>query len=341
MRREIRWLCKVAAAGMFTLTVACNDDEQHDDPPLPQEDGEAEETGVEPDRSYPLTGENIEEKGQTPYRPLAVVISNARDARPLSGLGEADIVYEVLTEGAVTRFVALYHSEQPERIGPVRSAREYFIDIAQGYDAMFIAHGWSPGSERRLQAGEIDHLNGMEEDEPIFIRDAERSAPHNSYISFTDVIEGLKSMGFPIEREIDPLFIEETPLEGEMAADVTITYRDVSTAGYNYDEVDGHYLRTSDGTPMHDAETGEALTADNVLIAEAAHEVVDDEGRRSIELDAGGRALLLQDGEMRELQWENDGGRILPTDGEEIAPLKEGATWINIVPSLDQVTIDS
>ncbi|WP_374701220.1 DUF3048 domain-containing protein [Thalassobacillus sp. C254] len=74
-------------------------------------------------------------------------MNNHPEARPQSGLQHADVVYEVLSEGAVTRFVAIYQSQQPVRIGPVRSARGYHINLANGFDAFFVTHGWSPEAE--------------------------------------------------------------------------------------------------------------------------------------------------------------------------------------------------
>ncbi|MDE8721632.1 DUF3048 domain-containing protein, partial [Alistipes putredinis] len=77
---------------------------------------------------YPLTG--LEADGNVQQRPLAVVVNNHPKARPQSGLSKADIVIEALSEGPITRFLAIYQSEMPEAAGPVRSAREYFIDLA-------------------------------------------------------------------------------------------------------------------------------------------------------------------------------------------------------------------
>ena len=78
------------------------------------------------------------------------MVNNHPKARPQSGLHKADIVYEILAEGDVTRFLPYFQSEKPENIGPVRSARDYYIDLAKGLNALYIAHGYSPEAKKCL-----------------------------------------------------------------------------------------------------------------------------------------------------------------------------------------------
>ena len=112
--------------------------------------------------TFPLTGIGAAEEPTT--RPIAVTINNHPDARPQSGISKADIVYEMLVEGDATRFLAIFQSNIPETIGPVRSARDYFIQLADGYDALYIAHGYSPDAHQMLNSGVVDHFNGMQYD---------------------------------------------------------------------------------------------------------------------------------------------------------------------------------
>ena len=96
------------------------------------------------------------------------MVNNHPLARPQSGLNKADIVYEIFAEGNVTRFLAIFQSEQPEKIGPVRSARDYYIELAKGYDSLYIAHGNSPEAKKMLDNGYIDNLNGLYYDGTLF-----------------------------------------------------------------------------------------------------------------------------------------------------------------------------
>ena len=131
----------------------------------------------EPMEQAPLTGEMVEEKVNA--RPVAVMVNNDIKARPQSGLHKADIVYEVLAEGDITRLLAIFHSEMPETVGPVRSSRAYFVDLAKGYDPLYVFHGWSPGAKEKIQAGEVDGINGLTYDGTLFKRASFRKAPHN------------------------------------------------------------------------------------------------------------------------------------------------------------------
>ena len=112
----------------------------------------------------PFTGERTAEEITT--RPVIATINNHPLARPQSGLAQADVVYEMLAEGDVTRFLALYQSEIPESIGPIRSARSYFIDIAKGLDAFYIAHGYSPEAKSMLEKKVVENINGMQQEKP-------------------------------------------------------------------------------------------------------------------------------------------------------------------------------
>ena len=103
-------------------------------------------------------------------RPVLATINNHPLARPQSGISEADIVYEFVAEGNVTRLLALFQSELPEEIGPIRSARDYFIHIAKGLDAFYVAHGYSPDARALLQTDFVDNVNGMQYDGTLFKR---------------------------------------------------------------------------------------------------------------------------------------------------------------------------
>ncbi|WP_026701522.1 DUF3048 domain-containing protein [Salibacterium aidingense] len=286
------------------------------------------------DETEPLTGEGTDEV--SPYRPVAVMINNHPKARPQTGINKADIVYEVLTEGDMTRFLAVYQSEQPEELGPVRSARDYFIDLAAGYDSLFVAHGWSPEAKQMLQSGAAPYLNGLFHDGTLFQRSSERQAPHNSYITFEDALQGLSSKGYEMEQDVSPNHFKEEGYSDSTASeaeDVSIWYRDKYVVKFSYDEEEEQYERSSDNTAAIDTATDEQTAVKNIFIVEAPHRVIDDKGRREIDLSSGGEGLLLQNGKALTVQWKKEEGRILPVkDGQDI-PFAPGKTWINVIPS--------
>lgn len=331
-----KWV--LASAVSFLLLTGCSKNEEaakeHKEKEV--EDVQKEET-PEFSAFYPLTG--IGTNNEIDGRAVAVMVNNHPKARPQSGLNKADIVYEVLAEGNVTRFLAIFQSEKPEKIGPVRSAREYYIELAKGYDGLFIAHGYSPDAKEILDSGDIDHLNGMEYDGTLFKRADFRAAPHNSYITYEAILEGADKNNYSIKHPPSAIpFLskeEQAKLDGLPGAKVTVAYMNDPkfTATYEYDSSSGKYKRFSDGEQTIDYESKEPVLMDNVFIVETDHQILDDAGRRQIDLTSGGKAYLLQKGFLREVQWTNNNGRILPVVNGEVGGLVPGKTWINIVPA--------
>lgn len=296
---------------------------------------------------FPLTG--MQTNQAVMDRPFAVMINNHPKARPQAGLQEADIVYEALAEGDVTRFLAIFHSQKPSFIGPVRSARDYYIELSSGYDALYICHGWSPEAKEILESGTVDHLNGLFYDGSLFERVSFKKAPHNSYISYENIMKGAKLKGYETKEKIEPLlFHEDSPvIEGESAQRVSIAYSKgtISKVEYVYNNKDERYDRFTSNEQLIDYNTKKPVQIDNLFIVEMDHQIIDQAGRRDIDLTSGGRGYLIQKGKARVVQWENKDGKILPYEDGNQVPLLEGNTWINIVPSSpglnDMVSIQS
>lgn len=289
--------------------------------------------------AFPLTGLMTEDEEATRARPIAVVINNDPKARPQSGLNEADIIYELLTEGGITRYLAIFQSEKPDMVGPVRSARPYFIELANGYDAFFVAHGYSPEAKTMLNSGVIDHINGMNYDGTLFQRVSFRKAPHNSYISYENIKKGAEMNQYSLNETVSPLPFLSKDEAAQIQADeqsheITVRYSNSYAVAYYYDESEKHYTRFTGQEQTVDYETNEPLTLENIFIVEADHRVADEAGRRVIDITSGGDAILLQNGMVRYVQWTNENGRIVPTasDGEEVG-FVPGKTWIHFVPT--------
>ncbi|USK28925.1 DUF3048 domain-containing protein [Bacillus sp. CMF21] len=322
---------------LLAMCTACNKEEESS-PPKTDDVKEEETSAPSVERNiYPLTGLRSDEKeGQ---RAFAVMINNHPAARPQSGLQQADIVYEVLSEGNITRFLAIYQSNQPAAIGPVRSAREYYVDLSTGYDAVFISHGWSPQAKETLENGKLDYLNGLFYDGTLFWRADFRKAPHNSYISAENIKEGAELNRIDLQKQPKPLPFadtKETP-KGDSGLEAIVRYdqSDVWNSEYKYDKQTEKYLRYSNNEQTKDLETGEAIAVNNLFIAEMKHQTIDDYGRRAIDLTSGGKGILLQKGVSRQVEWRNIDGRILPYLNGEPIGFVPGKTWINIVPALE------
>src|SRR5690625_2486555 len=145
---------------------------------------------------YPLTGVGTDEGVDN--RIVSVMVNNHPKARPQSGLSQADMVFEILAEGDITRFLALFQSEQPDVVGPVRSAREYYFTLADGYDALYVYHGAADFVNDMIINRGIPSLNGAQYDNNghLFKREDFRKAPHNSYLLFDGVYDVAEQKGY-------------------------------------------------------------------------------------------------------------------------------------------------
>lgn len=286
---------------------------------------------------YPLTG--LEAGDDVNNRAVSVMVNNLPAARPQTGLSEADIVFEVLAEGNITRFLALFQSEQPEIVGPVRSAREYYFELAKGYNALYLYHGSAKKVEKLLQASGVDSINGAlhDDDKVLFKREDFRVAPHNSYLLFDAVYDQAEADGFEIESKEKPLpFLNDADeIKGEPAEHVQINYASsgTPTVEFTYDATNDTYLRYNDNEQTVELSDDTPIEVQNVFIVEMDHEVIDSEGRRAIDIKSGGKAYLIQEGKVQNIEWQNSAGRIIPfKDGEEVSFAK-GKTWINVIPT--------
>ena len=325
------WLMLVL---IFVVLTGCSGNKEETIIEKPK-DTDEEVVDTKPLNTYPLTGVGTDE--EVDHRAVSVMINNHPKARPQSGISKADIVYEVLAETNITRFLAIYQSEFPENIGPIRSARDYYIELAKGYESLYIFHGWSPDAKKLIQSDYIDHLNGLTYDGTLFKRSSERKAPHNSYTTYENILKGAEKEGYKMEGNTPAYTFfndDETGLiSGEEYTVANISYGSADyDVTYKYDAATEKYTRYTAGVKTEDDETEDPVLLDNILIVEAVHKVIDNKGRRKIDLSSGGDAYLLQKGKRLEIKWENKDNRIVPVSGGTEVKLVKGKTWINIIP---------
>ncbi|MFD2445161.1 DUF3048 domain-containing protein [Bacillus sp. CGMCC 1.16607] len=334
-----KWIVIGSALGL--LLTGCSDNEKTAKPvnneskiEKPQQNDAGEK--IYP-YTFPLTGIGSEVAVDT--RAVAVMVNNHPKARPHSGLHKADIVFELLAEGDVTRFLAVFQSEKPEKVGPVRSARDYYIDLAKGLNGLYIAHGYSPEARKMLESGYIDNLNGMVYDGTLFKRSSERKAPHNSYITYENILKGAEKNHFAMNIQPPSYkFYKKNEIEsiqGKEAKSVMVSYFSSAlfNAIYDYDDTLGRYKRYSNGEQTIDYESKEPVLIDNIMIIEMQHKLLDSVGRREVNLTSGGNGYLLQKGKWNEITWGNVDGQIVPFQNGSEARLVPGKTWINVIPT--------
>lgn len=290
-------------------------------------------------KTNPLTGELVTE---LPSRPFILSTDNDSSlARPQSGISMADIVYEFPVEGGSSRLEPIYYSKVPGKIGPSRSARPYFIDMAREYKAVFVHHGWSPQAKKYLESGVIPYISAFSYNS-LFYRSSDRSAPHNSYTNGEDVWKTIEKEGWDEQQEPRKFqFLSDgQSQQGESATNIHIDYR-VNKNTYEYSKKTGLYKKFVGGTEYTDKETGKQITTKNILVQKVKSKVLDAKGRLEIDMTAGGEAILFTNGVAVEGTWSRQDldspTMFTDKDGKEMK-LNVGVTWIQVVD--DTVTVE-
>lgn len=283
----------------------------------------------------PLTGLPVDKEIKT--RPIMVMINNHAKARPQSGLNQTDVLYELLAEAEITRFVAIFQSQRPEIIGPVRSIRPYFMEIGQLYDALIVHAGGSNDGYAELKKQHVEHLDEITNAGAYFWRDKSRKAPHNLYTSTEKIEAGAAHKGYATSYTLPSYtYLDEQEQPGGEASsgfDVTFLIKSYKVS-YKYDGATGKYLRSINGKPHVDLKSGEQLSAANVIIMGTDHKVLDSAGRREVRLTGSGPAWVFRKGTLLKAEWERqtqgDAFRY-KLNGEEIK-LAPGNTHVLVVP---------
>lgn len=223
-------------------------------------------------------------------RPIAVMIDNHIDAMPQAGLLEADIVYEIIVEGGETRLMLILQDKDLDKVGPIRSARHYFLDYALENDAIYVHYGWSPQAQSDIKTLGVDNINGIYESAESFWRVSDKYAPHNAVTSMEDIKKIADRNGYRDTTDQDPVLnyvVAEVNLEdGEVANTVTIPYSYVNTVEYKYDEDLKEYVRYSRGEKQVDWDTGKTVTTKNIIIEKIENSTLNDgtdKGRQTID----------------------------------------------------------
>lgn len=279
-------------------------------------------------------------------RPFAVVVENQIDSRPQSGLSQADIVYEALAEGGITRFLAVFQSQDVKSIGPVRSARTYFNDWAQELAAIYVHVGGNSDALYYLHHG-IPGVSDADQfyNGDFFTRIVSRQAPHNVYTS-TDMLRKLAArQGFSMKKSYDDYLFKDDQPAGDAAAAKSISI-DFSEPAYlvqwKYDPITNTYQRYQAGSAAVDAGNGKNIYVKNVIVQRVANWPVASDTPYAISMGTrtGGSAQIFTDGNETDSTWKIVNGRtkFFDQSGNEIK-FDRGEFWIEIVPPGNAVTV--
>lgn len=281
----------------------------------------------EPEIHYSqLTGEEVE--ADVAERPiLGVIIENTPAARPQTGLADAGIVIEILTEGGITRTLALYQEDMPDVVGPIRSLRPYFVEAVAGFDASVAHVGGSGEALQMVKDKDIKSLDQFRYSDPYY-RSDDRVAPHNMYAQTQDLRElqdeldhGRSSFG-EIPRSKD------NPSEEPVVSNVTIEFSGPDyEVEFRYQKADNSYVRYLAGESHLDAVSGRPVTVNNVVVV-----LLPGNGEA---ITGTGDALIFKDGKVFEKRWQkedfDDRISMVNEEGRQIR-LNKGKTWFAVIP---------
>lgn len=282
--------------------------------------------------------------GQEAYPPRAVMIENHPDARPVSGISKASVVFEAPVEGGITRFMAMYDATTTlDEVGPVRSARPYFVDWANGFRAAYFHVGGSPESLEKIKS--LTSFVDVNEFAygSSFWRDNRRGAPHNVYTGRErmDAVLGRKSGGAGSgyagqatgTRAIEAWHFIDAASSSDRGdvVKIRIPYGGSYNVTWNYDVERGVYVRSQSGEIQKDRD-GSIVEAENIVVIKTDQQVLDEIGRLRVRTTGSGEAVAYRDGKKFVLRWRRMAGepmRFESTDGTEFL-FTRGRTWIQV-----------
>jgi len=371
-------LYTLISISILILMTSCKDAKEVEEPIKPTEEGEVEEIKIIKEIKIEkiLKGEEepleptfeelsgprskysgVEDLSQTVNeRPIAILIENLCEpagqcVRPQDGLADADIVIEVTDEGGITRYIAIFGADKiVNEIGPFRSSRPYYSEIAFGFDPLFVHFGASGmGYEN------IDHLGILDlcaaRTKAPHWRDTSRGldSEHTAYTKTTDLRQAAKDLGYGLEGGKSPLKFKADALEDERGEEdiiiIDIT-RPPYQAKYVYDKESNSYTKYVGGVLHTDRKLGKQIIAKNLVvqITDITHDISSEKGHMVVRTTGYGDALFFMDGKVIEGYWGRtsvaDPYLYLDKEGRPIG-FNVGSTWISFIPSLENVSSTS
>ena len=347
------------------LLLAAGCSQQGSDPEEPEQEEvfveeqiiEEEEVDPVPEgmAASPLTGLWIPEE-MADIRPVAMQINNIRVAYPQSGIGQADIIYETLAEGNITRLLAVFHHYDAEKIGPIRSARHYYLDMAANHDALYMHYGGSPQAYSYISQMKAPNLDGLPKPDGVLSwRDPERKAiprmfEHSVFTSKELIEEAWDVSGY--RRETREGFHtglvfkkEPSPPYGQRADAVAIPFTSNYISSFDYDAQTWEYTKYA-GDELHmDALTDEPLRFTNIIVQRTEIYLIpgDDAGRREVKIIGSGTGYYISQGRAVSIEWKKpaygEPTLYIETKTGKPVMMNPGKTYIAIVPERQTVTL--
>ena len=290
----------------------------------------------------PLTGEAGYNEELIGNRPVMVVVENHPQSRPQWGLTSSDIVFEMVAEGGITRMILMYAdaSRLPDKIGPVRSTRHYFLDLAEGYDAIFTHFGQSTYAKQQLANHDIDNINGYF-DGSYFSRDKSRNvdSEHTAYTTKEWVIKAIENKEYrtTLKDGYDNAFSfnidGDRVLKDGSCVTATVSFSSSYTYTLDYDKQENVYYSSLNGNPFMDS-NGTQQNFENIVILYTNISAISGDTKNRVDFDLSeGEGRYISNGSYEDISWKKgdstDMLKLYDSEGEELK-LNTGRTYIAI-----------
>ncbi len=278
-------------------------------------------------------------------RPYAVMINNINVARPLqSGLQDAYIIYEIIVEGGLSRYMALFMDTKTERIGSIRSARHYFLDYALENDAIYVHHGQSPQAKSDFSNLNIDRIEVNNTSTGFRDKTLNVSSEHTLFTSIerlnsgTSNIRTKRNKDLLLNYSVDPVDLSQDD-NSIVATNVVIPYSSATKPSYIYDAENKVYKRYVNGKENVDYVTNEQYTFKNIITYKVKNYTLNDgenKGRQGINNIGTGEGYYITEGYAIPIKWEKTSREsqtiYTKLDGTKLK-VNDGNTFIQIEPT--------
>lgn len=283
-------------------------------------------------------------------RPFAVMINNISTARPLqSGLQDAYIIYEMIVEGGITRYMALFLDQDTERIGSIRSSRHYYLDYALENDAIYVHHGQSPQAQSDFGKLGIDRVQVNNTTTGWRDNTLNVASEHTLFTSIEKLNNGVGNLrttrekGLLLNYSVDS--IDLAAINGSKKADkVSIKYSSGTTSSYEYDSENKVYNRFVNGKDHTDYVTKKQYTFKNIITYQVANDTIvgDGKGRQELDNIGSGTGYYISEGYAVPITWEKtsrSAQTVYKLENGEKLKVNDGNTFIQIQPKGEALNI--
>ncbi len=362
MKRNLIRIVSVLLAVILMVSVfaGCGKEEPEQDTTT-EPTTEATETTTEPpqvlENINPLTGKDYLSDSAIGSRPIAIMVENSPAARPQWGITTPDLVIEGVAEGGITRMMWVYADAEkiPEKVGPVRSARHDYVELAKGMNAIFVHWGGSDGSRVGLTLGYqtirnlgVNNVDGMSSG-AYFYRDTTRSTSieHRGCTSRTNIINAIAKLGYST-KQTDNSWVPYIATSNTKTLDVTTKCSEISAYfsngfvhNFKYSNAENKYYNYLGSKVMTDGNNGSAMAVENVIILYVPVSTLNTkEGHKEWNLEStNGTGYYAYGGKVVEICWAKAGKsaplKITTPDGKALE-VNQGQTWMGFVPEANK-----